>query len=208
MEQQQEQPEGLEEMKPFWMACGFLLLPLIFISCGESHPRDFTLVADSTRHSWVGESESGLRVLCEFLPKPHFPSEVRHTEEEVLRSRLGFGNEMALLRVHLIGPSELLSDVGQLVFQGNSFHGFEYIPENLSASDKLLWISVIQGNIDIGVPLGPSGYRSFLLWGEVLPTDPSVRLLWKGSNLEIPLDSRSWDENQRGRFLYSSPSSP
>lgn len=160
-------------------------------------------IAEFSRLSWVGQSESGLRVLCEPLLGPHFPSEVRHTEEDVLRSQFGFDEDMALLRVHLSGPSGLLQERGILEVQGHKFHSFDYIPDNLSARSRLMWITTVQGYYLSDTPIG---HRSFLFWGEVVPINSSQTLVWRGSGLTIPLTSRAWSEGERGEFLQFSSS--
>ena len=208
--QEEQRPLGgrLKSVFP-WTLVALLLVGLA-PSCSKANDDKSVDIPDASMHvAWVGESESGIRLVLEAIAPPQDVANARFSEESMLRSRLPLEERSTLLRLHLFGNAADLQTAGEVQVGEQKLTTFGDAPGDLDVGQRLLWNSVLRGLPAPDPALESPLHRSVVLQADAATLDPPAgQATWSHQQMEVPLELRSWTEMDRGRFFDQSLTPP
>ncbi|MCH2111467.1 MAG: hypothetical protein MK213_01310, partial [Planctomycetes bacterium] len=130
-----------------------------------SGPEELTASMDTL--AWAGVDEQGLRILLESLEPA---SAGGLGEEGTLRATMGMSADVRLMRIHLVGDRERLTQSGRVVGGENTLESLGPPPAGLSLRQRNLWLGLANGGPE---PMEGVQHRAFLLQG-TLPSEQQL----------------------------------
>ena len=141
-------------------------------------------------------------MVLEAIAPPQDSANARFSEESMLRNRLPLEEDVALMRLHLLGPGAALQADGEVLVGGNKLSHFGQAPTELDVSQRLLWNSVLRGR-----PAPATEGDALLHRSLVLKTDPqtlnepAAEATWSHQQQNVLLELRTWTDMDRGRYF-------
>lgn len=114
------------------------------VGCGEEPNAEVAVVAAGSALAWSGGTEE-LGLVFEPLAPVQQTSTSAISEREMLRERFQLQPGQELMRLHMIGSSEALTEVGKIQMDGVTYTAFPAADSSLPAAQRLLWDGVLRG---------------------------------------------------------------